>query len=809
MVRIFLVSRIRRTSPLTCASLAFFLIAVFSPSPVSSQTTPNPSEFAVGNRLLSRLFAVEDGQPSTKAFKALTETKVISEEFEIVLKVDGRTVLLDRYNCSPRGWTGAPSGLQADLSWVSDEFGLDIQERYRAAEDQPYMFKWLEVTNRGRRPALLERLAVDSLEVENGDEPMRGGVGQPVFLKNELFLGIEHPAADNSIVGQGIVLAHHPQIELAPGATWKSKQAVLGAPCASDASVEDAFRKYLVETTARGPVYRPIYCDWAAHDELGTLVKPQLTEQLTDSLLDQLHAMKSRYGIQFDYYLMDAFWYDSRGAYLTFKEPNWPNGYEPALHRMLDLGMKPGLWFDLGGSTLEMRDTPSWHGPDKPCLSDATWTQLLEHAIAFHIRDHSLGLLKFDFTNLLCRHDDAETPSLAILEKNADSLLEVCRKARELNPAMIIRAYNGFSLSEMMSSTKYYDQAYSISPWWLRWFDSVYSGDPRPSELPSVTSLRDSVNWYQDHVFRGYARSLMPLFTIDDSGGTLVGKTSTILYLGAEGFTDSWVLDIMRGDLAPTFSGDLTLLTDNDCKFIASTLHFLCEQQDVFAHTRPILGIPGTGEVYGYFSSNKDIAFVTVVNPGFFPQSFSFLIPNEKIAGGFEKSLFSNDGRAHEAIRRSEGDLCGTLIPGEIRVYALGARERIEPLELPSAPTRAFHQVTPIGDPFGSTKEAEIQIGRGQAGETLAVVIQYRKAGEPDRSYQRPQEVLRVTGNIGSRSISFASIPREGTDIWSLCSWAVFKHCIAPGEVSQKLTLRLDGDPPAGITYTIMTLWLK
>lgn len=107
MVRLFLVSHIRRTPLLTCTSLVFFLIAAFFPSPVSSQTMPNPSEFTVGNRLLSRCFAVENGQPSTKAFKALTETRVISKEFEIVLKVDGRTVLLDRYSFAARVVWGA------------------------------------------------------------------------------------------------------------------------------------------------------------------------------------------------------------------------------------------------------------------------------------------------------------------------------------------------------------------------------------------------------------------------------------------------------------------------------------------------------------------------------------------------------------------------------------------------------------------------------------------------------------------------------------------------------------------------------
>jgi len=793
---------------LTLEGLAFFLVVALIPSAGPSQTTPNPSEFSVGNRLLSRVFRVEDGQPFTKAFKALTETTVTSEEFEIVLKVDSRTVLLNRHNCSPRGWSGAPSGLQAELSWASDEFALEIRESYRADESRPYIFKWLEITNRGGRPVLIERAAVDSLEVTGYDAPLRGGVGQPVFLKNELFWGIEHPAAENSVRDKGIVLSHYPYVEVSPGATWKSKRAVLGAATAGDGSVEDAFRRYLVEVTARGPVFRPIYCDWAAHDELGTLVKPQLTEQLTNSLLDQLQALKSGYGIQFDYYVFDAFWYDPKGAYLTFKKPNWPNGYGPALHRILDLGMKPGLWFDLGGSTLDLKDTASWHGPEKPCLSDAELAQVFQNAFAFHIREHSLGMLKFDFANMLCRHANDASPSLAILEKNADSLLEICRKARDLNPAMVIRAYNSFSRNEMMDSTKYDYQAYSISPWWLMWFDSVYSGDPRPSELPSVTSLRDSVNWYQDHVFRGYARSLMSLFTIDDCG-TLVGKTSTILYLGAEGFSDSWILDIMRGDLAPIFYGDLTLLTGNDRKFMAGTLRFLREHKDVLANTRPILGIPGRGEVYGYLSHNEESGFVTLVNPGLFPQSFSYSIANEKLARGFEKLLFSNDSEAREPIRRSEGELQGTLIPGEIRVYALGARERIDPLELPSAPTREFHKVTSIGDPFGSNREAEIQIGSDHVGMTLAVIIKYRKAGEPDRTYDRPQEVLRVEGNIGSNQLSFVSIPREGTDIWSRCSWAVFKHQFNESDANQLLKLKLVGETPPHTSSVITALWLK
>jgi hypothetical protein len=117
--------------------------------------------------------------------------------------------------------------------------------------------------------------------------------------------------------------------------------------------------------------------------------------------------------------------------------------------------------------------------------------------------------------------------------------------------------------------------------------------------------------------------------------------------------------------------------------------------------------------------------------------------------------------------------------------------------------------VTPIGDPFGSKREAEMRIGSGQAGMTLAVIIQYRKAGEPDRSYERPQEVLRVVGNIGSKQLSFSSIPQEGTDIWSRCSWAVFKYQLKESDANQLLKLKLVGETPPDTTWTITTLWLK
>ncbi len=332
--------------------------------------------------------------------------------------------------------------------------------------------------------------------------------------------------------------------------------------------------------------------------------------------------------------------------------------------------IKPGLWFDLGGSTLDFKNTPGWEGTEKPCLSDPEFARLLERVVDFHTRQHSLGLLKLDFANLYCHRGYGEESSLTVLEKIADALKGVCDKARSGNPAMVILAFNVFSRVEMIESTTLYNDAYAVSPWWLLWFDALYSGDPRPSELPSVTFLRDSVITYQDHVFRGFVRSWLPSNAIDDCG-TIVGKTSTIYYLGAEGLTDSWILNIMRGAHSPTFYGDLRLLSENGRRFLVGSLRFMHENEAILANTKPVLGVPGRGEVYGYLASQGDLNLVTVVNPGLYPQSFLLSVASQTPRDALQRLVFSNGGHAQEDVQPADGVLQGRLIPGQIRIYAL------------------------------------------------------------------------------------------------------------------------------------------
>jgi len=69
------------------------------------------------------------------------------------------------------------------------------------------------------------------------------------------------------------------------------------------------------------PVF--IYNNWSAYDELSDN-KPQ-TEELAMRELNEIIRLKKQ-GVQIDYYVMDAFWFDLWGGYRTWHKMHWPNG---------------------------------------------------------------------------------------------------------------------------------------------------------------------------------------------------------------------------------------------------------------------------------------------------------------------------------------------------------------------------------------------------------------------------------------------------------------------------------------------------
>ena len=231
-------------------------------------------------------------------------------------------------------------------------------------------------------------------------------------------------------------------------------------------------------------------------------------------------------------------------------------------------------------------------------------------------KEDGLKMLKFDFAYFECHnpahgdhsHDHVESKQKAILH-----FIEMTKSIRALDPEIKILCYNGWTrtLDSLASSTKPGEPV--ISPYWTRYVDRLYCGDPRPSEIPTP-SFSDSVVYYTDSMIRGFYDSFIPLRCIDDHG-SMCGDTGTIYYLGNAIFRKSILMNVARGGQKLNPYGDLGVLDEEDIKAYKKASEMMDDMQRKGLRTQPILGDPREEEVYGYLSSNGEEGYLAILNP--------------------------------------------------------------------------------------------------------------------------------------------------------------------------------------------------
>jgi hypothetical protein len=103
---------------------------------------------------------------------------------------------------------------------------------------------------------------------------------------------------------------------------------------------------------------------------------------------------------------------------------------------------------------------------------------------------------------------------------------------------------------------------------WLEVFDSLYSGDPRPSDVPEVNFWR-LMDIYSDYMVRRYEQSGLPLERID-STALMVGNTRTIYYRKTNAWKGMMLLTVARGGWVNTIHGNLEFLVGEKAAWFAS-----------------------------------------------------------------------------------------------------------------------------------------------------------------------------------------------------------------------------------------------
>jgi hypothetical protein len=377
----------------------------------------------------------------------------------------------------------------------------------------------------------------------------------------------------------------------------------------------------------RDPVW--VYDNWSAYTDgfyqeyLQLPDETRLTEELAMRQLRELARLK-RCGVHFDYYMMNAFWFDPDGAYRDWRKPDWPDGPDRWIAGCQDQGLKPGLWFGTN-SLWKINVAPQWRDSLAP-KRDAALEVLSLDSMSFYEGgflpdfmdvlqywyDRGIRMFEFDVANF-----DAATAaaiknqsSAEIRSRNQLAFSNALKQFRRSNPDVMLAAFNDFG-GDIHSTVTPFPFKKPVDLRWLEVFDTLYTGDTRVSDVPLINFWR-SVDLYNDHMTRRYEQSGVPLERSDPF------FTLSSTWFGYKREKIAWkgmlLLSLARGSWKKTIYGDLQLLSDEDARWFAKV-------QDMYApllamgRTKAFGGIPGDVQPYGFGSFGTQGAIYTIVNP--------------------------------------------------------------------------------------------------------------------------------------------------------------------------------------------------
>ena len=372
---------------------------------------------------------------------------------------------------------------------------------------------------------------------------------------------------------------------------------------------------FIVNTYAQDLLREPVsvYNDWSSYDELSDNIP--LTEKLAMKEFGELLRLR-RHGARFDYYMMDAFWFAKEGGYRTWRKPEWPDGPDAWLKRCRETGVRPGLWFGTN-QLVKLDPIHEWQSSlnakkTAMCFYEGGFLSNFIDTLKYWY-GRGIRMFEFDFADFDAAPPGTEKTSSPeqIRARNEAAFRDALKRFRAKNPDIVLVAFNGFG-GDMDTTSAPFPFRHPIDLRWLDVFDTIYCGDPRPSDVPTMNFWR-SLDIYSDHMIRRYAQSGVPLERIDATN-FMLGTTGTIFYRRAHAWKGMFLLMLSHGGWIETTHGNLELLDEAQAQWYAKVQRLYLGML-ALGRTKTFGGIPGNAEPYGFASINEDGGLYTVVNP--------------------------------------------------------------------------------------------------------------------------------------------------------------------------------------------------
>lgn len=486
--------------------------------------------------------------------------------------------------------------------------GLKAVVTYRWNATEPCLRKSVALTNAARHETRLLHVRLGQYATDACVS--EGEQGFPVYLDDQFFATLSHPAGWATGQDGTVRLRQFPGALLQPGATFDCMETVLGVAPAGQA--RPAFLAHVrsrMRRVTRGhdkplAIFEP-FGAWPCKAFLST----EPTEAILLDNIRQVARGQKDSGCHFDLYSID-FWCDSKGDLCRADAKRFPRQFDRLRRALARLGTRPGLWIDSSMACWSIGDNPvvqptlthdPAYGTERTTLCRATEPIRTMYATAFrhHLRANGVRLVKFDNLGAICynpRHD--HLPGVYATEAIMNGVIGTLRELDDECPDVFLMLYWGHR-----------------SPWWLLHADTLFEPGieveaAHPGPAPTL-HVRDSITQGLDQA-HWWCEDVPPLGK--DSLGVWLSNWGWNSAVGTERWAEGFVMDMARGSLLAQPWSDRRWLNPSQRRQMAEFIALLKARPECFAHSRFILGNPWRDEPYGYSCSDGQRTFLALNN---------------------------------------------------------------------------------------------------------------------------------------------------------------------------------------------------
>src|ERR1700722_10947954 len=720
--------------------------------------------------------------------------------------------------------------------------------------------KWLEITNESDQERLLLDVEVDAYQLDA--RRTEGGQGDPVFIDDEAFLAIAHPAGINEGTDTQIRLWHSPGTKIQPGKTLKTEASLVGVTARN--KLLDEFHGYIVSQSPRNnKKHVSLYTCYGINNQWGPC--PPLTDVETLNVQKMIKGWQSK-DVKFDYFTLDQGWPDNDGDLTQFASACYPDGPEKIVEGVKELDMKLGLWFSVSGGGWSDGSYPavqasaipepgaSGDPPTTPpvwsyrdgyplsggigrtlCIASDPYFNVFKHAVDHHVQQNGVRLVKFDIGNYYCNSiAHQHLPGRYSTEMMFNRLIDLAGGVRSISPDVFVIWYWGVGRSPFwaLHGDVIFESGLFLEGSGTSWYPTLFYRD-------AVTLALD-----QSTVFA----SLVPPL-LKDSLGVWLSQIRWANFMGQERWREAMVMDLGRGNLMfPQIWGDPYLLNDDDLHFLSGLMALARNNEQILLKPRRDVGDPWKNTPYGYSFFDGQHGFVFLNNVHFTARKLGLRLGAKLgffASGGTALQITSHFPEAQElAAENGSGFQSGGtaeiwMRPFETLLLEIGAptdaslpRRQIDDaaaanfgsslalqkaaiapwMELIFADAARFEQKKMRkGIEVFSSRLPELLEGRS----VLAIQVELSKDGEEYRHTLVVAEIVIIRARIGDHDIQLTAVPsprQYGNTQHAGCSWIVYKIALGQSLSNQLIEFAvhsylLDGVEATTKAWVVKQWW--